>query len=559
MSLLADLRRSGRLTGYRPKHFYGGSLVWVGLFIFPLVPGTLFALAFRELQTHGTSGRFFVLNATVFAANAAFLALHVVGVQPYHQGYMAAVSLVQTNLMHAQVSSGGPDAGVRTRSPAKVVSTIRDDPRDLVGIMDTLVDIAGVGTFSVIAFIVLLRVHVLAAVVGVLPLTLLTVLNRWIGNKVRRARGRQRAATTEVTGFLGSALSAAVTIRLFGARDAVLTRFAVLGTKRAKAAVTDQVLSESMFTVTDAASDLCLGLALLVAAFGVASHRLDAGGVTLFAAYLADLAWLPRRLAILLVGHRRFEVAWGRLTALLPASQSEGLTVHRVAPIVGGGPIAAPTELALRPLEILTIRDLSVADRGLRNIDLTLRRGQIAIITGPVASGKSSLLQAVLGLLPLDSGAILWNGSVVEDRAAFFIPPHCAFVPQTPVLFADSLLDNLLLDTFSSPEVIAGALRQSAFEEDVAGFGDGLATRIGARGIRLSGGQLQRAAAARAFLRHTELVILDDLTSALDVETELRLWERLREAGVTVLAASTRPAALAQADIILDISTPTCR
>jgi ATP-binding cassette, subfamily B, bacterial len=554
MSLLSDLRRAGRLTAYRPKHFYGGSLVWVGLFIFPLVPGTLFALAFRELQAHGTSGRFFALNAIVFVANAAFLTLHVLGVQPYHQGYMAAVSLVQTNLMHAQVSSGGPDAGVRTMSPAKVVSTLRDDPRDLVGIMDTMIDIAGVGTFSIVAFIVLLRVHVLAAIVGVLPLTLLTLLNRWLGNKVRRARGRQRAATTEVTGFLGSALSAAVTIKLFGATDAVLTRFAALGTKRAKAAVTDQVLSESLFTVTDAASDFCLGLALLVAALGVASHRLDAGGVTLFAAYLADLAWLPRRLAILLVGHRRFEVAWSRMTALLPDGKADGLIAHRVAPIVGGGPIAPPAPLPLQPLAVLELRGVTIAERGLRDINLTVRRGQIAIITGPVAAGKSSLLQAVLGLLALDSGSVLWNGSVVADRAAFFIPPHCAFVPQTPVLFADSLLDNLLLDTLSSPDVLASALRQSAFEEDVAGFGDGLATRIGARGIRLSGGQLQRAAAARAFLRQTELVILDDLTSALDVETELLLWERLRAAGVTVLAASTRPAALAQADLILDLS-----
>jgi ATP-binding cassette, subfamily B, bacterial len=120
-------------------------------------------------------------------------------------------------------------------------------------------------------------------------------------------------------------------------------------------------------------------------------------------------------------------------------------------------------------------------------------------------------------------------------------------------LFAQSLVENLRLGEDIKGEVLASALRQSAFDGDLAGFPEGLATRIGSRGIRLSGGQLQRAAAARAFVRHTELVVLDDLTSALDVETELLLWERLRANGVTVLAASTRPAALAQADVILDL------
>ena len=146
-----------------------------------------------------------------------------------------------------------------------------------------------------------------------------------------------------------------------------------------------------------------------------------------------------------------------------------------------------------------------------------------------------------------------WNDEIVVDCAAFFIPPHCAFVPQTPTLFAESLLENLRLGQDVSSDTFAAALRQSAFDDDVAGFPEGLATRIGSRGIRLSGGQLQRAAAARAFVKHTELVVLDDLTSALDVETELLLWERLRANGVTVLAASTRPAALAQADVIVDL------
>ncbi len=289
----------------------------------------------------------------------------------------------------------------------------------------------------------------------------------------------------------------------------------------------------------------------------VAARRgLGAGQIALFASYLTGLIGLPMRISSVVVGRRRYQVSAGRLDALLPDAELgvDRLIERRELPILGGGAAALPTRGRRRPLERLDVRGLTVASRGLVDVDLTVARGELVVVAGPVGSGKTSLLRAIVGLLSVDRGEVCWNGEPVADRAAWFVPPQCAFVAQVPRLFAETLADNLRLGHDLTPDDIEAALGLAAFDADVAGFPEGLGTRIGARGVRLSGGQAQRAAAARALAHRPELLVLDDLTSALDVETEHALWDRLAAAGYTVLAASNRPAALARADRVLHLA-----
>ena len=143
---------------------------------------------------------------------------------------------------------------------------------------------------------------------------------------------------------------------------------------------------------------------------------------------------------------------------------------------------------------------------------------------------------------------ILWNGQPVPDASAFFRPPRAAYTAQVPRLFSE-LRDNILLGL---PEEVdlAGAIHSSVLEPDVARLEKGLDTLVGPRGVRLSGGQIQRSAAARMFVRDPELLVFDDLSSALDVETEQLLWQRLDErravasGGLTCLVVSHRRPAL---------------
>jgi ATP-binding cassette subfamily B protein len=142
------------------------------------------------------------------------------------------------------------------------------------------------------------------------------------------------------------------------------------------------------------------------------------------------------------------------------------------------------------------------------------------VITGRIGSGKTTLLRALLGLLPPQGGAVRWNGERVVELPAHFVPPRTAYTPQVPRLFSEKLRDNILMGL--PDERLAHALHTAVLDTDVATLEAGLDTIVGPRGVRLSGGQVQRAA-ARMMVRDAELLVFDDLSSALDVDGGL-LW-----------------------------------
>jgi ATP-binding cassette subfamily B protein len=149
---------------------------------------------------------------------------------------------------------------------------------------------------------------------------------------------------------------------------------------------------------------------------------------------------------------------------------------------------------------------------------------------------------------------VRWNGTPVAEPASFFRPPRSAYTPQAPRLFSETLRENISQGAAAGSEEMASAVVQAVMEQDVAQLEKGLETVVGPRGVRLSGGQVQRSAAARMFLRRPSLLVFDDLSSALDVETERLLWERLaaNPARPTVLAVShSRPALQAANHIIV--------
>jgi ATP-binding cassette subfamily B protein len=346
-------------------------------------------------------------------------------------------------------------------------------------------------------------------------------------------------------------------VKVNDAAEPMLRRLGVLVERRRHTAVRDRVLEEGVMAFSQGAADIGLGLVLLVSAGAIASGAFDLGTLALFTAYLGWLSFLPRMVGRVLARRKQAGVAFDRMRALVADREAANTVRSRHLPIDPGDrrtrpPVVRPTRV---PLEVFEVRDVSVAygdTTVVSAVDLTVRRGEFVVVTGPVGAGKSTLLRALLGLAwQADvTGSVRWNGVEIDDRAAFLVPPNAAFLSQVPQLISDSVGDNVGLGPVD-PVRLATALQLAAITDDIEAMPDGVDTLIGPRGLRLSGGQRQRLATARALVHAPELVVLDDLSSALDVETEVQLWTNLADAGMTVIAVSHRAVAFDRADQVL--------
>ena len=206
------------------------------------------------------------------------------------------------------------------------------------------------------------------------------------------------------------------------------------------------------------------------------------------------------------------------------------------------------------PLRTLSLRSLTAVHDdgtiGVQDVDLTIEAGELVLLLGQVGSGKSSLLSSLAGLTS-HTGQVLWNGRALDDPEVELRPGRVSHIAQVPRVLSGTFTGNIVLD--HAERQVGPALATARMERDVAEAG-GPDALVGHRGVRLSGGQVQRLALARALACEADQLLADDVSSALDAATEIELWAALRSGGATVIGATSKAAALAQADrvVVLD-------
>ena len=545
-----------RVAQHRPKEFWLGWFLFVVFFTMPAITGYLLARGYGALERGDSTETIRWSVAIAVSETIRMVAIHH-GALIWTRVWLHMQTLLRANMLSAQMASGGIHAGQPVGSAGSAVTHFRDDTEDVANLVDGLVDISGGLVFTVIAGFVLGAADANAALVLVLPLLSVALVTRVLDTRIKEFRAADREATEGVTGLLGDIMAAATTVKVNAAAEPMLARLRVLVDRRRHTAVRDRVLDEGVMAFSQGAADVGLGLVLLVSAGAIASGAFDLATLALFTAYLGWLSFLPRMVGRVIARRKQAGVAFARMSALVADVDARNTVRARILPIDPRDQQVRPD--AVRPgrvpLERLDVEGLTVAygERTvLHEVSFTIRRGEFVVITGPVGAGKSTLLRALLGLAwqaEVD-GSARWNGSEIVDRPAFLVPPNAAFLSQVPQLISDSVADNVSLGPVD-PDSLDRAFQLAAIADDIAGMPDGADTLIGPRGLRLSGGQRQRLATARALVHAPELVVLDDLSSALDVETEVLLWTNLADAGMTVIAVSHRAVAFDRADQVL--------
>jgi ATP-binding cassette, subfamily B, bacterial len=545
-----------RVSQHRPREFWLGWGLFLVFFTMPAISGLFLGRGYGALQDGDTTATIWWAGAIAASEAVRMVAIHH-GALIWTKAWIHMQTLLRANMLSAQMASGGLHAGQPVGSAGSAVTHFRDDTEDVANLVDGIVDISGGLVFTVIAGFVLGTADAGAAAVLVIPLLGVGVATRVLDTRIKEYRAADRQATEHVTGLLGDVMAAATTVKVNDAAEPMLRRLGVLVERRRHTAVRDRVLEEGVMAFSQGAADIGLGLVLLVSAGAIASGAFDLGTLALFTAYLGWLSFLPRMVGRVLARRKQAGVAFDRMRKLVAEQEAANTVRPRHLPIDPRDRRSRPDVVRPDrvPLEVFEVRGLGVAygDRTvLSNVDLTVRRGEFVVVTGPVGAGKSTLLRAVLGLAWQADvvGSVRWNGVEIEDRAAFLVPPNAAFLSQVPQLISDSVGDNVALGPVDAGR-LATALQLAAISDDIEAMPAGVDTLIGPRGLRLSGGQRQRLATARALVHSPELVVLDDLSSALDVETEVQLWTNLADAGMTVIAVSHRAVAFDRADQLL--------
>jgi subfamily B ATP-binding cassette protein MsbA len=192
-------------------------------------------------------------------------------------------------------------------------------------------------------------------------------------------------------------------------------------------------------------------------------------------------------------------------------------------------------------------------DHVLQGIDLRIPRGFKLGLAGPSGSGKSSLINLLPRFYDPTSGRVLWDGHDLRDLAATDLRKQIALVSQDVVLFDASVAENIALGRDGATQAeIEGAARQAFAHDFITDLPRGYDTRVGERGVMLSGGQKARISLARAFLRNAPILILDEATAALDAEAEKEVQKAVDalEEGRTVVCIAHRLSTLVNMDEI---------
>jgi len=416
----------------------------------------------------------------------------------------------------------------------------------------TIGDMMGFGMFALMNSTLLMSVSIYMMVTTIsLPLTIAAVLPlpilsylvyKW-GFDLEEEYNKAQNAVSQLNNEVLEMIDGTYVIRAYGQEDAMMDEFRAKTKKAMKQNIIVSEIESRFIPLAQLFMMISFTIALLYGGYLVSTGTILVGDVIAFQVYMGAIMWPMFMIGDIITNYKRGKVATERINEVLKHDDE----------IERGG------TKALETIESIEFKDFNFTYPGeevplLKEINLTLNKGETLGIVGKTGSGKTTLLMQLLHQFPYRGEKLLINGEPLIDYDSQMVAGHLAYVPQEHTLFSRTIRENMLFGKEdATDEEIWEALTLASFDGDVKRMPQQLDTMVGEKGVSLSGGQKQRLSIARAFLRNRECLILDDALSAVDAKTEREIISHLQEerGGCMNIISAHRLSAIRHADEII--------
>ena len=440
----------------------------------------------------------------------------------------------------------------RADNSGKTFERLDDDVPAACFPVELVTEVAGYCIFTFIAVGSLMLINWRITMFLFLPLSLCLFLIKKISGRIRSSRKQNRDMHDRASSLLSDIVTSVLSIKTMDAKEPVLEKYDNVIKQRTRAVVKDSLFQNSVSATVDIASVLCIVIMMAAVSGLMQNGSFPLGDFAIFICYLDTLNDCILRIIELYTETKKAEVSYQRI--LETVEEQNGLCLgmdgkllpplsSKCVPVSGGycGIPAHPdvfpegkgtaeeTYGRLKQLSVSRLSCIYEDGRGIRDVNFQLYAGELLVLTGPVASGKSSILNALFGIVPASFQEILWNGKEVQNLFTLFKAPTVSCCLQSSHLLNGTIRENHTLGRNISDIECWKALQSACMEREVKEWPGGLDTLTGENGIMLSGGQKQRLLLARMLLEHPSLYFLDDATSALDRITAEKLIFNLKQ------------------------------
>ncbi|MAS62445.1 MAG: ABC transporter permease [Euryarchaeota archaeon] len=433
------------------------------------------------------------------------------------------------------------------RQTGALMSILSSDVNQLEDVIsDSSTSIIRLVITTLTAFTILFFMSWKLVVVLFGPLLLIFPLVWWFSTRVQRKYRKQRESTGDINSILENLISGISVVQAYNAQKYEVNRVNHESETYRDQAIGASAVRNRFIPGLYAVAGIAFGILVTVGGYLVAGDEISVGNFVTFLLISTRMTFPLFIFGVLLNQLQRGEAAARRVFAITDLEAS-----------IYDNPNSQELNKGINSIEFKNVFFTypETETPVLNGISFKLNHGDFLGIMGHTGAGKSTILKLLLRFYEPDKGEILINDTPIQLFTLESIRNQLGFVSQDPFLFYGTIEDNVVYARKSSEEEVKHALDLAGAKEFVENQEDGLKTKVGGRGVKLSGGQKARISLARALLKNPSLLILDEASSALDAETEKKIQQNLLDSGSgrTTIAVAHRLSTIRNANEILSM------